>query len=113
MSNVVKLPSGATATFKDAKTLKVRDRRAIMIAAGDETLSAIERGLNMKDALIAALVAEWSFDLLPPSVKRESLDELDIADYDALSVEADKAMPILYPSADSADKNSPLEDLTA
>jgi hypothetical protein len=39
MSNVVKLPSGATATFKDAKTLKVRDRRAIMIAAGDALLS--------------------------------------------------------------------------
>lgn len=109
MSNVVKLPSGATATFRDAKTLKVKDRRTIMVAAGDETLSTIERGLNMKDALIAVLIEEWSFDLLPPSVKRESLDELSIEDYDALSAEADKAMPILYPSNDSNEANNPLD----
>jgi hypothetical protein len=113
MSNVVKLPSGATATFRDPKTLKVRDRRAIMIAAGDDTLSKIERGLNMKDALIAALVSEWSFDLLPPSVKLASLDELDLADYDALSDEAEKAMPILYPTLGGGDdQNSPLDNST-
>lgn len=112
MSKIINLPSGATATIRDAKTLKVKDRRAIMLAAGDDSLSQIERGLNMKDAIIAAIVEEWSFDLLPPSVKRESLDELDIADYDLLSEEADKAMTVLYPTSDKS-ANSPLEESNA
>jgi hypothetical protein len=110
MSNVIKLPSGASVTLRDVKTLKHKDRRAITIAAGDDTLSKVERGLNMKDALLSLLIEEWSLDLLPPSVRPDSLGELDLADYDALSEEGEKAMAVLYPNKDTDDVNSPLDN---
>ena len=84
MSEVIKLPSGNTATIKDPKSLKQGDRKKIMVIAG-KTDNAIETGLAIVDTLLSILIEEWSFDLVPPSVKVTSLDELSIEDYDALS----------------------------
>jgi hypothetical protein len=59
--------------------------------------------------LLSLLIEEWSLDLLPPSVRPDSLGELDLADYDALSVEGEKAMAVLYPDNSKDDVNSPLD----
>lgn len=95
MSKIINLPSGNTATIKDPRSLKQRDRKKTMVETnGNATLAS---GMAMMDNLIAVLVEEWSFDLILPSIKVESLDDLDTADYDALQEEAEAALPLLWP----------------
>jgi hypothetical protein len=91
----ISLPSGATVELRDPKSFKQKDRRKIYEAVVGEATTA--SGLAMQDALIASLIESWSLDLIPPSVKIESLGELDIADYDALAARATDAMAILFP----------------
>ena len=43
------------------------------------------------------MISEWSFDLLPPSVRLESLDDLEIPDYDKLAELIQDVTKILYP----------------
>lgn len=92
---IVKLPSGETATFKDPSTLRVKDRKKVMKAASGE--EGLMQALSIVDGLIAILVEEWSFKMPPPSISIKSLDELTMADYDALADEAGKAQAILFP----------------
>jgi hypothetical protein len=96
MSEIIKLPSGATAKIKDATTLRVKDRKRVFAAANGQ--EGIMQALSLTDGLIACLVEEWSFDLLPPAIKIESLDELEMADYDALAEYAQKAQEVIFPS---------------
>jgi hypothetical protein len=103
LSKIVNLPSGATATIRDPKTLKQKDRAKLYVT--DTTTSDVANGVKVMDNLIAVLIEEWSFDLIPPSVKIESLGELSIADYDALQAEAEKAMPVLFPSLHTGDSD--------
>ena len=93
----VTLPSGNTVTLRDPKTLKVKDRKKILKAAGEQD-TTIAQGLTIIDGLIAMLIEDWSFDFIVPSVKIDSLDELDIADYDRLSEEAESARAVLFPT---------------
>ena len=62
MSKQIKLPSGATATLKDPKTLKVKDRKRVLrtseVDGGD-----LSKAMALSDSLIAMLVEDWSFDL--------------------------------------------------
>ena len=104
MSKEVKLPSGATVVLKDPALLRVKDRKKV-IQASDSTEGELSRALVLGDALIAMLVESWSFDLVPPAIKLESLDELEIPDYDAL-VEATKdAQSKLFPSVSKTIEN--------
>jgi hypothetical protein len=89
------LPSGATVTLKDPNTLKVKDRNRIM-KAGDGG-SAAERGIAISNALLAILVEDWSFDLILPSVKVDSIEELTIPDYSALLKETETLIKELFP----------------
>jgi hypothetical protein len=97
MSKLVKLPSGATVTLKDPSLLRVKDRKAVIMAS-DSTEGELSKALVLGDALIAMLVESWSFDLIPPSIKLESLDELEIPDYDALVEATKEAQTKLFPS---------------
>ena len=83
MSKKLTLPSGATVTFRDPKTLRVKDRRRLMTTV-DGVEGDLAKALALSDALISMLVQDWSFDLIIPSAKLESLDELEMADYDYL-----------------------------
>jgi hypothetical protein len=104
MSKEVKLPSGATVILKDPSLLRVKDRKNV-IKASDSVEGELSRALVLGDSLIAMLVESWSFDLIPPSIKLESLDELEIPDYDAL-VEATKdAQAKLFPSVEKTIEN--------
>jgi hypothetical protein len=104
MSKSVTLPSGATAKLKDPKLLKVKDRKRVLrtseVEGGD-----LSKAMALSDALIAMLIEEWSFDLLIPAVKIESLDELDMADYDALVEHTKEAQEVLFPSLAKTDEN--------
>jgi hypothetical protein len=92
----VTLPSGGWAVFKDASTLRVKDRKKVLRNASAE--EGLMQALSIVDGLIAILVEEWSFDLILPSVKINSLEELTMGDYDVLAEEAGKAQKMLFPS---------------
>jgi len=98
MSKVVTLPSGATVTLKDPSTLRVKDRKNVMRSADNAVGGDLTKALALGDALIAMLVETWSFDLIPPSVKLESLDELTMVDYDALVEYTKEAQKYLFPT---------------
>ena len=101
MSNTIKLPSGATATLRDPKTLKHKDR-LLMFKGVTDDLSATERGMKTQDNMIAILVEDWTLDLILPSIKIETLGELDIPDYDALAQATENLLPALYPRLQSS-----------
>lgn len=94
--NVLKLPSGGWAKFKDPTTLRVKDRKKVLKNASKED-EGLMQALSIVDGLIAILVEEWSFDFPIPSVKISFLEELTMADYDALAEEAGKAQKVLFP----------------
>jgi hypothetical protein len=118
MSKVVTLPSGATVTLKDPSTLRVKDRKNVMRSADNAVGGDLTKALALGDALIAMLVETWSFDLIPPSVKLESLDELTMVDYDALVEHTKDAQKYLFPSLaetpqSEADPKAPGENSNA
>lgn len=92
----IKLPSGATVVLRDPKELRVKDRKKIYINANDKT--GIVQALSLTDGILAVLVESWSLDLIIPSVRIESLDELEMADYDALVEETKEAQKVLFPA---------------
>ena len=109
----LELPSGAWAIFKDASTLRVKDRKKVLRAASAE--EGLMQALSIVDGLIAVLVEEWSYDLMLPSVKINVLEELTMADYDVLAEEAGKAQKMLFPSLSKteeteADPESPFDN---
>ena len=97
------LPSGATVVLRDASTLKVKDRKRVFAAADGQ--EGILQALSLGDGIIACMVESWTLDLLPPNVRIESIDEMDMADYDALLAEVQPAQAILFPSFAKTSEN--------
>ena len=97
MSKKITLPSGATVTLKDPKMLRVKDRKAVLksseVEGGDLT-----RAMALADSLIAMMIEDWSVDLTIPSIKIDSLGELEMRDYDALVEATKEAQSYLFPS---------------
>ena len=100
----ITLPSGATAKLKDPALLRVKDRKKVM-KAGDNETGDLAKALALGDAIIAMLIEEWSYDLIIPSVKIESLDELEVTDYDALVDATQEAQKVLFPSLNKTEGN--------
>jgi hypothetical protein len=96
MSKIVQLPSGATAVLRDASTVKQGDRRKVYVHLDED--GGIQAGMDVIDAIIGVMVESWTLDLLPPSVKPESIDELSLGDYDLLQEEATQFMTVLFPA---------------
>lgn len=93
---VIKLPSGNSVTLRDSKELKVKDRNKIFEETNN--LDGVLLNVGLSNSIIARLVKEWTFDLIPPSVRIESLGELSIADYDALLAATEDAQNVLFPT---------------
>lgn len=104
MANKVTLPSGATVTLKDPTSLRVKDRKKVLKSAEAEG-GDLSKALALGDALISMLVEDWSFDLIIPSIKIETLDELTMADYDALVEFTKDAQKYLFPNLSDTDEN--------
>ena len=104
MSKKVTLPSGATVTLKDPTMLRVKDRKKVLRSAEVEG-GDLSKALALGDALISMLIEEWSFDLIIPSVKTDTLDELTMADYDALVEHTKEAQKYLFPSIAETEEN--------
>ena len=93
---VITLPSGATVTLRDPATLRVKDRKKVFQNAS-KSEEGIMQALSLTDGLIAILVEEWSLDLIIPSVRIASIDEMEMPDYDALVEETKDAQKALFP----------------
>jgi len=96
MSRVITVPSGNTVTLRDPSTLRVKDRKKVLAAANNQ--EGFLQAMSMVDGLMAVLIESWSFDLIIPSVHLLSLDELTMADYDAIAAEVSKAQDTLFPA---------------
>ena len=113
MSKEIALPSGATVKLKDPKTLKQGERKKIMLVIGSDE-NQVKVGLDIVDTILSILIVEWSFDLIIPKVKIGSLDDLSIADYDALADEANKAQEFIWQKFDNdGSVDSPKENSNA
>ena len=114
MANKITLPSGATVTLKDTSTLKIRDRKKIIKASESES-GEMSKAVALGDAILAMMIEDWSFDLLIPSLKIDSIDDLEPADYDALVKATEDASVYLFPKLQDNDENkadptSPLDN---
>lgn len=106
MSKTITLPSGATVEMREPATLLKKDRdKVLSVASGEE--AGLMQAVALQDGLIAVSVLNWSFDLVPPSIKITSLGELSLADYQALADEAMKAQDYLFPTLEVGNQNDP------
>lgn len=105
MAKQIKLPSGATVMLKDATDLRVKDRKNVMKIADSAPGGDLAKALALSDGLVAMLVISWSFDLPVPSEKLDSVDELSMADYDALVEATKEAQKALFPSLGDTPEN--------
>jgi hypothetical protein len=97
MSKTIILPvSKATVTLKEVKSFKQGDRKKIYEGTDDIT-NRMVGGWAIIENTLALLIEDWSLELLLPSIKRESLDELEAEDFDTLQEEAQAALGLLWP----------------
>ena len=97
MGKQIKLPSGATVTLKDPKQLRVKDRKKVILTT-DSTQGDLSKAMALGEAILAMIIEDWSLDLIIPSVKLDSLGELEMADYDYLIEQTKDAQKALFPS---------------
>lgn len=117
MSKKVTLPSGLTVTLKDPSKIRYGDRKRLYKSIDIEG-SDLTRAMAMNDALIAMLIEEWSLTIPVPAIKADSLDELEITDYDALVEHTKDAQKALFPNLNDtpeneADPKAPTENSNA
>lgn len=97
------------ADFRDPSELRAGDRKRIFRAIQDPG-HQMAAGLELIDGLLAMLISNWSIQLPLPSARLDSIDLLEIADYDALVDAAQPARERLFPSfKGSTDPDSPTE----
>ena len=106
--------SRAEVTLRDATEMRHKDRKKVWASLSEQD-NALIQSLDMTEGLIAFLVKDWTLDLILPSIRISSLGELEIADYDALAIEANKAQEILFPNFAKTPENesnpdSPLDE---
>lgn len=105
MSKQVSLPSGATVTLRDPKTIRHKDRKRLFKTLDETGEGEMSRVFAMGDALIILLVQSWSIEAPVPSVSVDSLDEMEIADYDALVEHTKELQKVLFPSLNDTVEN--------
>ena len=99
----IELPSGGWAKFKSPDTLRVKDRKKVLKNANNQ--EGLLQAMSLVDGLIAILVEEWSFEMPIPAIRMAVLEELTMADYDALAEEAGKAQKMLFPQLSKTEES--------
>lgn len=104
MSKQITLPSGVSVTLRDPKTIKYGDRKKLYKSIDTEG-SDLAKALAMNDALISILIESWSLQIPVPAIKADSIDELEVGDYDALVEHTKAAQEALFPRLASTPEN--------
>ena len=99
---VTKTPSGKKVTLKEAADFTHGDRKQLM--AIDDSLSRVAQGFALMDNLLCIAILDWDYDLLIPSVKRESLDSLSPEEFDAIADACKPLMDALNPKTTKSDE---------
>lgn len=82
-------------TLRDPMTLKSGDRKAVLRAIQHRGAGA---GVDIVDGILCLLIDHWTLQLPLPRVTPESLDLLEIPDYDLLSEVTDPVSDLLFPN---------------
>jgi hypothetical protein len=98
MSKLLKLPSGNTVTVKEAQDYTLKDRKFVLRDLNQNDLDNISDMMEVLERVIIVSIEEWSFDLIPPSIKPESLDTLKLDDMDVLNRFAKDSLTTLMPN---------------
>lgn len=98
MSKTIKLPSGNTVTVKEEQDYTLKDRKIVLRDLNQNDLDNISDMMEVLERVIIVSIEEWSFDLIPPHIKSESLDTLKLADMDVLNRFAKTALTALMPN---------------
>lgn len=104
MSKKVTLPSGVTVTLKDAKEIRYGDRKFLYKSMEIDGTDLV-RAMAMNDALVSIMIKEWSLEAPIPSVKADSIDALEIEDYDALIEHTKEVQKALFPNLADTPEN--------
>lgn len=105
----IELPSGGWAELLDPMTIRTKHRRRVLETLNIErmTRGAASVGLDMSDGLILMMVEKWSVDYLPgvgrPLDNPESLEELELPDYDVLTDAMETVRKIIFPAPANID----------
>lgn len=105
MNKTITLPSGNTVELKDPATLLKKDRDKVAELIGNADNDAM-RAIAAQDGLIAISVLNWSFDLIPPSIRIASLGELTPRDHAALVKATEIAQDYLFPTFTENEENA-------
>ena len=100
MAKIIKLPSGNTVTIKEATEYSLKDRKFVLKDLKTDDLDNVSNMMDVLEKVIVVSVTDWSFDLIPPHVKQDSLDTLSLADSDTLFKFAKDVLPDLMPQLD-------------
>jgi hypothetical protein len=73
--------------------------------AGDGELSA-KKGIAIGNALLTTIIEDWSYEMLIPSIKEDSIEELPIPDYVALMKETESLTKDLFPEITETMENA-------
>ena len=100
------LPSGATVTLRDPKSIRQKDRKKLYEVSNDQT--GLLQSISMTEGVIAILVESWTLaNLSLPNFDISVLGELEIPDYDALSEKASELVPVLFPQTSKVAGTTP------
>lgn len=102
------LPSGGWVELKEAHELRAKDRKSVLRQVEDPVEGhKMATAIGITDLVLAASIIAWEVPYLPgvviPSVNLESLDELEIADEDAIQKFVEPLVKIFMPSAPTPD----------
>jgi hypothetical protein len=104
MATVIKLPSGNTVTVKDEKEYSLKDRKFVFNNLKQDDLDNISDMMDVLERVVVVSVTEWSFDLIPPNIKADSMETLNLQDVDVLFRHAKNSLRFLMPNLnDEAD----------
>jgi len=113
------MPTTPTFAEPTNKTTLYAIKSSLFVALSiDIEGSDLSRAMAMNDSLLTMLIEEWSLSIPVPAIKPDSIDELEIVDYDALVEYTKEAQQALFPNlADTpeneADPKVPTENSNA
>jgi hypothetical protein len=109
----ITLSGGNWAQLRDPESFRQRDRKALLLGMDAVEGGDLARGLAVMDKVLALLVESWSYELPVPSVDEASLEELSIADYDALSKACEATRKVMFPDFSPDPTSVPTEPSAA
>jgi hypothetical protein len=92
-------------TFRDPTTLKAGDRKTVIRAI--TSAGAAGAAVDITDGVLCMVIDHWTFLLPLPRLTPDSLDLLEIADYDLLTEVVGPVSDLLFPRPGAPDPQPP------